>query len=93
MNQFVEHERMMRSRCDDPSLRTSNQRVARRTVWSDALVRALADMRARHPNASLELSALEFALADVTRNVEMQLDVAANGTQSATSQSAETMSG
>jgi hypothetical protein len=69
----------MRSRSDDLSSRMNPQRLARRIVWSDSLVRVLAELRARNPSASLELSALELALSDVTRDVESHLEAALCG--------------
>lgn len=84
---------MMRFRAEEPNLHTSsNQRVARRIVWSDGVVRALAELRARYPHASFEVSALELALSDVTRHVEIELELASGDAARTAVQSAGTIS-
>lgn len=54
----------------------SARRLVRGALWSDALVRALAELRARHPTAGLEVSAVERALADAARALELELEAA-----------------
>jgi hypothetical protein len=43
------------------------------TLWSEPLVRALTELRERHPEARLEIAALEYALTNAARGIRSYL--------------------
>ncbi len=52
------------------------QELLRRTLRGGPLLGALINLRERHPEASLELAALEVALASATRELESRIGAA-----------------
>lgn len=48
--------------------------LLRRTLWGGELVRSLTLLRSRHPEASYEITAVELALADASREIEEYLE-------------------
>ena len=68
----------MRVHAEEPEL-TPIQRLLHRTVWSRRLLGAIAELRDRFPEASLEVAALEVALADAAQELEAALCASPRG--------------
>jgi hypothetical protein len=68
----------MHVHAEEPEL-SPIQRLLHRTVFGRPLRYAIAELRDRFPEASLEVAALEVALADAAHELEAALDASPRG--------------